>query len=92
MHPLASLPAEGFLRLPDLVGAAPVTEQEAARNRRRGRSPVRARAGKVGIIPISSASVWRKVKEGTFPAPVKISANVTAWRVEDVRAWLASKT
>lgn len=38
------------------------------------------------IIPVSSPTLWRMVKAGTFPAPVKLSARVTAWRVEDVRA------
>lgn len=41
------------------------------------------------IIPFSAATLWRKVKAGTFPAPVKLSAGVTAWKVEDVRAWMA---
>lgn len=39
-------------------------------------------------IPFSPATLWRKVKDGTFPAPVKLSERVTAWRVEDVRAWM----
>lgn len=41
-------------------------------------------------IPFSPATLWRKVKDGTFPAPVKLSERVTAWRVEDVRAWMQS--
>ena len=44
------------------------------------------------IVPFSSATLWRKVKAGTFPAPVKLSARVTAWRVEQVRAWLLCPT
>jgi prophage regulatory protein len=43
-----------------------------------------------GIIPFSPATLWRKVKARQFPEPVKLSAGVTAWRVEDIRAWLAS--
>ena len=43
------------------------------------------------IIPFSPATLWRKVKAGTFPAPVKLSAGVTAWRVEDVRAWMQAQ-
>ena len=27
----------------------------------------------------------------TFPAPVKLSAGVTAWRVENVRAWMENQ-
>jgi hypothetical protein len=45
-----------------------------------------------GIIPFSHATLWRKVKAEQFPAPVKLSENVTAWRVEDVRNWLASRS
>lgn len=41
-----------------------------------------------GVIPFSSATLWRKVRNGEFPAPVKLSAGVTAWRVEDIRAWI----
>jgi len=38
------------------------------------------------IIPIGKATWWAGVKSGKYPAPVKLSANVTAWRVEDIRA------
>lgn len=40
------------------------------------------------IIPISPATLWRWVKSGRFVSPVKLSERVTAWRCEDVRAWL----
>ena len=42
----------------------------------------------VQIVPFSLATMWRKVKDGTFPAPTKLSAGITAWRLGDVRAWL----
>lgn len=42
------------------------------------------------IIPFSPATLWRKVKDGSFPQPVKLSARVTAWGVEDIRAWMQS--
>ncbi len=41
--------------------------------------------------PFSSATLWRKVKSGDFPAPVKLSPGVTAWRCEDVHAWIANQ-
>lgn len=34
-----------------------------------------------------AVTVWRWVKAGTFPKPVRISPGVTAWRVEDVEAF-----
>ena len=40
-------------------------------------------------VPFSSATLWRKCKSGEFPRPVKLSERVTAWKVEDVRRWLA---
>ncbi|WP_075111677.1 helix-turn-helix transcriptional regulator [Noviherbaspirillum massiliense] len=43
------------------------------------------------IIPIGRSTLWLKVKTGEFPQPVKLSARITAWRVEDVRAWMDSR-
>ena len=37
------------------------------------------------IIPVCSSTWWNKVKKGEYPSPVKLSRNVTAWRVEDIR-------
>jgi predicted DNA-binding transcriptional regulator AlpA len=38
------------------------------------------------IIPVSASTWWAGVKSGKFPAPVKLSVNVTAWKVSDIRA------
>lgn len=43
------------------------------------------------IIPFSSATLWRKVKAGTFPKPVKLSERVTAWDVAAIRAWMLAR-
>lgn len=40
------------------------------------------------IFPFSAATLWRRVKDGTFPKPVKLGPRITAWRVEDIRALL----
>ena len=42
-----------------------------------------------GVLPFSSATLWRKVRDRTFPTPVRLSARVTAWPVAEVRRWLA---
>lgn len=44
------------------------------------------------IVPFSPATLWRKVKSGEFPKPVKLSARITAWDASLIRAWLDSKT
>jgi prophage regulatory protein len=40
------------------------------------------------VIPFSSATLWRMVGSGRFPRPVKISPQITAWRVYEVKQWL----
>lgn len=42
----------------------------------------------LAVVPVSASTLWRRVKAGTFPKPVKLSERVTAWRAEDVRAWI----
>jgi len=40
------------------------------------------------VIPFSATTAWRRVREGTFPRPVRISSQITAWRVGEIREWL----
>ncbi len=42
------------------------------------------------VIPFSATTAWRRVREGTFPQPVRVSPQVTAWRVGEIRQWLKS--
>ncbi len=42
-------------------------------------------------LPFSPATFWRKVKEGAFPKPIKLSERVTAWKVGEVRAWIEAQ-
>lgn len=46
----------------------------------------------LALVPISRTTLWRHVAAGTFPAPVKLFASVTAWRVEDVRSWIDAQS
>ncbi len=41
-----------------------------------------------GLIPVSSSTWWRWVTSGKAPKPVKLSERVTAWRAEDLRAFI----
>lgn len=85
---IGGLPSTGYLRQSQLVGDAGVTAEQAVANRARGRGPVRPRPAIAPLVPISAATLWRKVKAGEFPKPVKLYERVTAWRAEDVREWL----
>ncbi len=42
------------------------------------------------IIPVCKSAWWAGVKSGRYPKPVKLGPRVTAWRVEDIRALIAS--
>ena len=85
------LPVTGYLRQVQIIGRKGISEAQAAANRRNGAGARRPRVALPALVPWSSATFWRKVKAGEFPAPAKLSENVTAWSVESVRAWLASK-
>jgi len=43
-----------------------------------------------GLVPFSAATTWRRVRAGTFPKPVRLSPQVTAWRVGQIREWSKS--
>ena len=42
-------------------------------------------------LPFSAPTLWRMVKAGTFPKPIKLSERVTAWNVGTVRAWMTAQ-
>ena len=42
-------------------------------------------------LPFSAPTLWRKVKAGTFPKPIRLSERVTAWNVGIVRLWMAQQ-
>jgi prophage regulatory protein len=47
---------------------------------------VQARTG------LSRASLWRLVKDKTFPAPVRISQRAVAWLSSELDGWIAGCT
>ena len=38
------------------------------------------------ITPFSYATLYRKIKTGDFPKPIKLSG-ISLWRLSDVRKW-----
>lgn len=44
------------------------------------------------ILPIGRSTWWNGVKNGRFPKSIKLSAGITVWRVEDIRAMLQNET
>jgi len=39
----------------------------------------------LAVIPISRTQFLQGIKEGRFPAPVKLGIRTSAWRVDDIR-------
>lgn len=55
---------------------------------------------RVGLAPITViapvcgmgiSTLWRRVREGTFPKPIHIGPRSTRWRWEDVHQWLSQQ-
>lgn len=44
------------------------------------------------LLPFGRASLWKFSKSGQFPAPVRVTGGITAWRNADVIAWLDAQS
>lgn len=44
----------------------------------------------LAVFPISKTSWWDGVKNGRYPKSIKLGPKTTVWRVEDIRALIAS--
>ncbi len=42
------------------------------------------------LTTLDRVTIWKKVKAGTFPKPLKISGVRIAWLESDIQAWIAS--
>ncbi len=40
---------------------------------------------------LSRTTIWRKVRDGTFPAPLELGANSVGWRPAWVESWLDAR-
>lgn len=44
----------------------------------------------LSVIPVGRTTWWTGVKAGKYPAPIKLGANTTVWKAEDIHALIAS--
>ncbi len=44
------------------------------------------------VLGIGKTTWWNGIKIGRYPRPVKLGPRMSVWRVEDIRALLASLT
>lgn len=43
-------------------------------------------------IGLSRTTIWRRIREGEFPVPVRLGKNAVGWLESDVENWIASLT
>lgn len=43
------------------------------------------------LTALSTSSIYRFIREGRFPKPIKLSERASAWRLEDIEAWIAAR-
>jgi prophage regulatory protein len=43
----------------------------------------------LSVFPVSKSTWWAGVKSGKFPLPVKLGANCTAWKAQDIHNLIA---
>ena len=41
--------------------------------------------------PVGHSTLWRWMRAGKFPKPVRLGTRTVAWRDQDLRAWAASR-
>ena len=46
----------------------------------------------MALYGLSKASIYRFIKDGIIPAPIKLSSRTSVWNVGDIRKNLRSKT
>jgi predicted DNA-binding transcriptional regulator AlpA len=42
------------------------------------------------VLGIGKTTLWQGIRDGRIPKPVKIGSRITAWKVEDIRALIAT--
>ena len=43
------------------------------------------------LTRLSKASIYRKMRTGTFPLPLKLGERAVAWRADEIHDWIASR-
>lgn len=42
------------------------------------------------VIPVGKSTFWKWIADGKAPKPIKLGPMTSAWRVDDIRALIAS--
>jgi prophage regulatory protein len=92
--PLHTTPQSPRTQSTEALKVTTITPAQAATFSNYGSLPVTGfvrQPAVLACVPFSGTTLWRRVKAGSFPSPVKLSERVTAWRAEEIRQWLAAQ-
>ncbi len=45
----------------------------------------------VALTGLSRTTIYRKMREGSFPEPFKMGARAVRWRESEIRAWMEGR-
>ena len=54
-------------------------------------SPYQTRNQLEKLFKVSSATIYRWIKAGNFPKPVRLGPNMVRWKASDIKAWMIQK-
>lgn len=43
------------------------------------------------LLNLHKSTIYRMIKAGDFPAPIKLGPNSVGWKVTEIEEWLASR-
>ena len=43
------------------------------------------------VVGLSRVTIWRKVRDGTFPPPIELAENAIGWPEDIIDTWLESR-
>ncbi|MBM3790902.1 MAG: AlpA family phage regulatory protein [Acidobacteria bacterium] len=42
-------------------------------------------------VPLSRSTIWRKVRDGSFPKPIRMSKSAVGWLASEIQEWIAEQ-
>lgn len=45
-----------------------------------------------GVVTLGRSAVYARIRQGTFPAPVRLGARCVRWRASDIQAFIDAQT
>ena len=54
-------------------------------------NPYQTRQELEKLFKVSPATIYRWIKEGNFPKPVRLGANMVRWKASDIEAWMTDR-